>query len=96
MLDYRDYINTDGYVLFLDFYKAFDCIEHPFLLEALHFLGFGETFHNVIKMFYTDISSCVSLNPGLTPRFKYYEASIKDAHLPKAFYIGNPTTNNSH
>lgn len=29
-----------SYVLFLDFFKAFDTVEHRFLLEAPHFLGF--------------------------------------------------------
>lgn len=69
MLDYSDYIDSESFVLFLDFYKAFDSVEHPFLLEALNFLGFGKNFYSIVKMFYTDISSCVSLNPGMTPRF---------------------------
>ncbi len=70
MLDYCDFINTDAFVLFLDFYETFDSVEHAFLLEVLEFLGFGIYFCNIIKMFYTDIYSSVSLNPGVTPRFK--------------------------
>lgn len=38
----------------LCFRKASDSLEHDFLLEALHFGGFGENFCNVIKMLYTD------------------------------------------
>lgn len=34
MLDYSDDIETDSLVLFLDFFKAFDAIEHPFLLQT--------------------------------------------------------------
>lgn len=70
MIDYRHLIKTESLVLFLDFYKAFDTVEHPFLLKALHHLGFGVNFHNVIKMFYSNIYSSVSLNPGMTPRFE--------------------------
>ena len=88
MLDYKDFINTDGYVLFLDFYKAFDCVERPFLLEALHFLGFGENFRNVIKMFYTDINSSVSLNPGFTPRFEVLRGIRQGCPIsPKLFIL---------
>lgn len=54
MLDYRDLIDTDSYVLFLDFYKAFDTIKHSFLLDALHFLFFF-FFSYIIKLFYTVI-----------------------------------------
>lgn len=88
MLDYRDLIDTDSYVLFLDFYKPFDTIEHSFLLEALHFLGFGESFCNIIKMFYTDIYSSVSLNPGMTPRFKVLHG-IRQGYptSPKLFFV---------
>lgn len=69
ILDYSDFINTDSYIMFLDFFKPFDTIEHPFLIESLRFLGFGEEFCSIIKMFYTDISSYVSLNSGMTPSF---------------------------
>ena len=41
MLDYQEFIDTEGLVLFLDFYKAFDTVEHSFLMETLTFLGFG-------------------------------------------------------
>lgn len=70
MLDYRDLIDTDAFILFLDFYKALDTVEHAFLFEVLGFLGFGNNFCKIIKMFYTDIYSSVSLNPGMTPRFE--------------------------
>lgn len=71
LLDYSDseYIKTNSYVLFLDFFKAFDTVEHPFLLRTLHLVGFVVNFCNIVEMLYTDISSSVSLNPGITPRF---------------------------
>uniref|UniRef100_A0A3P9JF49 Reverse transcriptase domain-containing protein n=1 Tax=Oryzias latipes TaxID=8090 RepID=A0A3P9JF49_ORYLA len=69
LLDYCDFVDPDSLILFLDFYKAFDTLEHSFLIKALKFLGFGDKFCNIIKMFYNDIYSSVSLNPGITPRF---------------------------
>lgn len=88
MLDYRQYIKTESLVLFLDFYKAFDTVEHPFLLKALNFLGFGDNFCNVIKMFYSNISSSVSLNPGMTPRFEVQRGIRQGCPIsPKLFIL---------
>lgn len=28
LLDYSDLVSTDSFILFLDYYKAFDCLEH--------------------------------------------------------------------
>ena len=35
LLDYSDYINSNALILFLDFYKAFDTVEHYFLFQTL-------------------------------------------------------------
>lgn len=70
LLDYRDLIDDPGFILFLDFYKAFDCVEHPFILKTLEFFGFGTKFIEMIKMMYTDITSSVALPGGTTPRFQ--------------------------
>jgi len=32
LMEYRELMEDDGFVLFLDFYKAFDWVEHPFFL----------------------------------------------------------------
>lgn len=93
MLDYRDYINTDSLVLFIDFFKAFDTVEHPFLLKTLHFLGFGANFCNIVEMLYTDISSSVSLNPGVTPRFKVLRGIRQGCPIsPKLFILATQLT----
>lgn len=34
LIDYRDKINDEGVMFFLDFYKAFDTVEHPFIFSA--------------------------------------------------------------
>lgn len=88
MLDYRDFINTDAFILFLDFYKAFDTVEHTFLFEILDFLGFGSNFCNIIKMFYSDIYSSVSLNSSITPRFDVLRGIRQGCPIsPKLFIL---------
>ena len=32
ILDYPDLVEDGGLMLFIDFYKAFDTVEHPFIL----------------------------------------------------------------
>lgn len=59
LLDYSDNIDNDSLIVFLDFYKAFDTIEHYFLFKMLQTFGFGQNFVSTIEMFYKDIDSCV-------------------------------------
>lgn len=70
MADYRERIKTESLVLFLVFYKVFDIVDHSFLFETLHHLGFAKTFCKIIKMFYINIFSYASLNTGVTPWFE--------------------------
>jgi len=58
IIEYRGEIEDDGFLLFLDFYKAFDSVEHPFILSALEHLGFGVKFREFVGGLYRDIS-CV-------------------------------------
>lgn len=64
---YSDNVDNDSLIVFLDFYKAFDTVEHYFLFKALQTFGFGPNFVSTIEMFYKDIDSCVY--PNTTKRF---------------------------
>lgn len=39
-LDYGGRIDDDGFILFLDFCKAFDTVEHPFMVDTLKHFAF--------------------------------------------------------
>lgn len=69
LVEYSHLIEDDGFILFLDFKKAFDMIEHSFLFNYLQHFGFGERLISVIKMIYKDMNSSVSLPFGTTQRF---------------------------
>lgn len=69
ILDYREYIEDEGYILFLDFKKAFDTVEHNFIFNSLEKFGFGMKFISFIKMLYKDINSSISLSFGTSQRF---------------------------
>ena len=70
LLDYPDAIDSDALILFLDFYKAFDTIEHSFLLQSLKSFGFGNSFIDIVSMFYNDINSSVIINLSTSKRFQ--------------------------
>lgn len=48
ILDYSEMIEDKGFILFLDFKKAFDTVEHPFMVHTLKAFGFGNCFIKVI------------------------------------------------
>ena len=69
ILDYGELFDKESLILFLDFYKAFDTVEHWFIFEALQHFGFKENLRNIISTLHTNINSCVSLAHGTSPRF---------------------------
>ena len=65
-----DQEELDAYIAQIDFEKAFDSIEWPFLLKTLKEFNFGENFIKWIKILYTDIQSCVGNNGYYSTYFK--------------------------
>ena len=63
IIAHTDSSRLPGVLLFIDFEKAFDSIEHNFLYKALERFNFGPSFIKWIQTFYNNLSSCV-LNNG--------------------------------
>ena len=68
VIDLAEEENLSCIVLSIDFEKAFDTISWKFKKKCLSFFNFGESFQQWIKVFFTDITSCV-LNTGWTTQF---------------------------
>uniref|UniRef100_A0A3B3CA37 Reverse transcriptase domain-containing protein n=1 Tax=Oryzias melastigma TaxID=30732 RepID=A0A3B3CA37_ORYME len=69
MIDYNEYIRDDSFILFVDFYKAFDTISHSFMIRVIKEFGFGERFLKAIEVLYNGCNSSIKLAHGTTPRF---------------------------
>ncbi len=69
LLDYANLVESDALMVFLDFHKAFDTIEHQFMFRALKIFGFGERFISIIEMFHKGIISSINLYPNTSKRF---------------------------
>ena len=70
--DVLSYVNLEGltgYVLLLDFEKAFDSIEWPFMIKCLQKYNMGSKFIKWIKILHNQTQSCVSNNGYLSEYF---------------------------
>ena len=62
--------NIPGYMVLMDVEKAFDSMDHDFLLEVLKRFGFGENFIDWIRIILTNQESCVMNGGNSTGYFK--------------------------
>ena len=69
IIDHLNETNTPGLLFFADFEKAFDSLDHSFMLKTLKYFNFGDSLINWVKLFYTDITGCVSNNGFLSESF---------------------------
>ncbi len=61
--------NKSGIFMFVDFEKAFDSIEWPFLFKVLHKFKFGNNFMQWIKILYTEPCAFVKNNGHFSEEF---------------------------
>lgn len=72
MIDYNYLIPDESFILFIDYYKAFDTVEHSFLFKVIEFLGFGPNFLNAVTTLYNGCNSSIKLQHGTTQRFQLH------------------------
>jgi len=74
VIDHSEKFNIEGAILFLDFTKAFDSLEWPFMTECLEKFGFKSSFIRWIRTMYTDIYRDVFLiMGGFQPLLGFFE-----------------------
>ncbi|MGL5244158.1 MAG: RNA-directed DNA polymerase, partial [Sarcina sp.] len=75
-----------GYIISLDFEKAFDRVEHDFLFAILEHFGFGENFKEWLKILYKNITTRVKCNGFLTDPFKITRSIRQGCPLSAQLY----------
>jgi len=68
--------NMPGLLLFLDFEKAFDTLEWPFIHKTFQYFGFSPSLLNWLKVFYCNSESCI-LNNGWGSNFFELNRGVK-------------------
>ena len=76
IIQYAAQHNVPGLLLFIDFEKAFDSLEWPFILDTLRVFGFGPSIIKRIKTFYCKIESCI-LNNGWSSNFFQPQGGVR-------------------
>ena len=87
ILDISEYLkrkNQSAILLSLDFQKAFDSLEWPFMIKALQAFNFGESFIKWIRLIYTDVSSCI-INDGHTSGYFKINRGVRQGDPLSAF-----------
>ena len=69
IIEFTNYIENPGLMIFLDFEKAFDTISWSFLMKTLEYFNFGEDFKKWITILYNKPLACVSNNGYATDFF---------------------------
>ena len=69
IIDYVKHHKLGGYLLAIDFEKAFDSLEWEFIWDMLKAYGFPNEFIAAIKMIYNNIEACVINGGNISPFF---------------------------
>ena len=65
----------------IDAEKAFDKIQHPFMIKTLQKAGIEETYHNIIKAIYDKPTANIILNGEKLKAFPLGQEQDKGAHF---------------
>ena len=76
--------NIPSYLITMDLEKAFDSLDHPFLLCALKKFGFGDSFIYWIKILLNDQQSCV-INGGFATHYFILKRSARQGDPISAY-----------
>ena len=79
--------NNPGLLFFSDFEKAFDSLDHAYMFKCLKRLNFGNSFTKWIKLFYTDVKSCVANNGYMSNFFSIHRGVRQDWPLSTYLFI---------
>ena len=88
--DFADGNGIGGAIVSLDQEKAFDRVEHSYMLKVLERMGFGSSFCQWVSLFYSNVYSAVSVNGFLTDFFQVTRGVRQGCPLsPLLYVLGN-------
>lgn len=88
LLFYTEKHNIPGLLLLIDFAAAFDTVSWSFMIKSLEFFNFGPSIIQWVKLFYTNIESCVIVNGHMSEWFSLQRGCRQgDALSPYLFII---------
>ena len=79
--------NIGGYLVTMDIEKAFDSLDHDFLVHVLNKFGFGSNFISWIKLLLNSQQSCVINGGNTTPYFNFEKGARQGDPVSAYLYI---------
>jgi len=79
--------NLDGYMIKVDQEKAFDRVNHEYLVKVLSKFGFPDYFVNWIKILYSSAKSCIKINGFLSEYFPILRGIRQGCPLSAVLYV---------
>ena len=87
VIDYCLHLNIPGILLFIDFKKAFDNVDHHFLCQLLQRYQFKDSFIHWIKVMYNNTSGKVINNGWVTQTFKIEQGVRQGCPLSALLFL---------
>lgn len=87
IIDFCEEQQKDGYLVFLDWEKAFDRVDHDFMLRVLERMGFGTFFVGAVRALYTNVSSCICINQCISQSFPIHGGVRQGCPLSPYLFI---------
>ena len=87
IMEFTDSKNIPGTLIFIDFKKGFDTLEWNYLFNCLEAFNFGSDFIHYVKMFYTNIESCVINNGSPLDYFRLERGVRQGDHLSPYLFL---------
>ena len=92
IVKYANSRNIEAAILFLDQEKAFDRVDHQFLIKTLKHLNFGDYFISWIEIILKDITSRIKINGFLTDEIEVRRGALLYVIIAKV--LGNQKRSN--
>ena len=87
LIQYSNDENLPTIMLSIDQQKAFDRVDWTYMFGCLEAFGFGPSFIQWIKTFYTDIYSCVKVNGHISAPFSLSRGVRQGCSLSAMLYV---------
>ena len=78
IIEITGFLNKEGFLVTMDIEKAFDSLDHTFLISVLKKFGFGNNFVNWIETLISKQESCV-INSGNTTQYFHLKRGARQS-----------------